>query len=216
MLAFALSAGVSAQLVAGKDYRLINPPQPTDSGKKVEVTEFFYYGCPHCFNLQPPLKAWLKRKPADVEFRRVAALFSDKAEDPWVPLTKTYYALEALGLLDPLHDKLFSAIHEQNAIDLRVLPRDPNPLFGWLARQGVDREKFISTYNSFGVQSRVRRSTALTNGHDITGTPALIVDGRYYLSSPTVNPNNTPNYQRYFQVLDQVIAMARKERAGKK
>src|SRR5574342_688552 len=89
-IALFFSAGTAAaQAVAGKDYRLLNPRQPTDSGKKVEVIEFFWYGCPHCSSLQPSLRAWLKRKPADVEFKRVPAVF----QDSWMPLTKAYYEI---------------------------------------------------------------------------------------------------------------------------
>ncbi|MEK6591607.1 MAG: thiol:disulfide interchange protein DsbA/DsbL [Pseudomonadota bacterium] len=208
--ALALSLGanaVMAQLVAGKDYRLINPPQQTDSGSKVEVLEFFWYGCPHCYSLQQPLQAWLKKKPADVEFRRVPAIF----QDSWVPLTKTFYAIEAMGLVDKLHHDVFVAIHQQKA---RL--NDSKVLFDWIASKGVDRQKFIDTYNSFAVQGRTQRSIDLTRKHDIPGTPALTVDGKY-LTAPSMvlNPDNSVNYEQYFQKLDQVIALARKSRGGK-
>ncbi|MDP1717865.1 MAG: thiol:disulfide interchange protein DsbA/DsbL, partial [Burkholderiales bacterium] len=104
---FSLAGGAAAQLVAGKDYRPISPPQPTDSGAKVEVLEFFWYGCPHCNTLQPSLKAWLKSKSADVEFKRVPAVF----QDSWVPLTKAFYAIDAMGLNEKLHHDVFAAIH---------------------------------------------------------------------------------------------------------
>ena len=207
-LAFFFSGGVAAaQAVAGKDYRLLNPQQPTDSGKKVEVLEFFWYGCPHCSSLQPSLGAWLKRKPADLEFKRVPAVF----QDSWVPLTKAYYTIEAMGLVDKLHHDVFSAIHEQ-----KIRLQDTTVLFDWAAKRGVDRQKFIDTYNSFAVQSRAQRSVDMTRNYDISGTPALVVDGRYLTApSMTLNPDNSINYERFFRVVDELVALARKNRGGK-
>lgn len=207
-LAFIFVAGVAtAQAVPGKDYRLINPPQPTDSGRKIELLEFFWYGCPHCNNLQPPLSAWLKRKPADVEFKRVPAVF----QDSWVPLTKAYLTIEAMGLVDRLHHDVFSAIHDQK---LRL--QDTKVLFDWVAKQGVDRQKFIDTYNSFAVQSRAQRSVDMTRNYDIPGTPALVIDGRYLAApSMTLNPDNSINYERFFRVIDELVALARKNRGGR-
>jgi thiol:disulfide interchange protein DsbA len=207
LLAFAASAAAVAQPVAGRDYRPINPPQPTESGKKVEVLEFFWYGCPHCDSLQAPLRAWLKQKPGDVEFKRVPAVLADS----WVPLTRAYYALETVGLLDKLHYEVFAAIHAQN---LKL--QDPKVLFDWIAKQGGDRQKFADAYASFGVQSRGQRAMEMTRNYDVTGTPSLTVDGKYLVApSMILKPDRSVDYERYFQVLDQVIAMARKERAGK-
>lgn len=207
LLAFTLSAAASAQITPGKDYRLINPPQPTESGKPVEVLEFFSYGCPHCKALQPSLKAWLKRKPADVEFKRVPVVF----ENSMLPFASAYYALEATGVVERLHDEVFAAIHEQ-----KVRLMEPQVLFDWVAKHGVDRKKFADTYNSFGVKSRASRASEMTRNHDIQATPTLTVNGKYLLLSPTVKRDGAPDYDRYFQVLDSAIAMARKERAGKK
>jgi thiol:disulfide interchange protein DsbA len=208
MLAFAISAGAAAQLTPGRDYRVINPAQPTESGKRVEVLEFFWYACPHCSALQPSLRAWLKQKPADVEFRRVPAVL----DNSWLPLTWAYYALDAMGAVDKLHHEVFYAIHEQ-----KVRLSDQNVLFDWVARQGLERQKFAETYNSFGVRSRGMRSVEMTRNYDIPGTPALVVDGKFLLApSMTLKPDNSVDYDRFFRVVDQVIVVARKERAGKK
>jgi thiol:disulfide interchange protein DsbA len=208
VLALTVSAAVSAQLTPGRDYRVINPVQPTDSGKRVEVLEFFWYGCPHCSNLQAPLRVWLKGKPADVEFRRVPAVLGDS----WLPLTQAYYALDAMGIVEKLHNDVFAAIHRQN-----VRLTDSRVLFDWVARHGVDRQRFADTYNSFGVKSRANRSIEMTRNYDIPGTPALAVDGKYLLSpSMILRPDNSVDYKRFFRVLDEAIAMARKERAGRK
>jgi thiol:disulfide interchange protein DsbA len=207
MVLFFSAGTAAAQVIAGKDYRLLNPQQPTDSGKKVEVIEFFWYGCPHCNSLQPSLRAWLKRKPADVEFKRVPAVF----QDSWMPLTKAYYTIEAMGLVDKLHHDVFSAIHEQ-----KIRLQDTTVLFDWAAKRGVDRQKFIDTYNSFAVQSRTQRSVDMTRNYDISGTPALVVDGRYLTApSMTLNPDNSINYERFFRVVDELVALARKNRGGK-
>jgi thiol:disulfide interchange protein DsbA len=206
-LALSLNTGAWAQLVPGKDYQLINPAQPTASGAKVEVIEFFYYGCPGCNGLQPSLRAWLKKKPADVEFRRAPVVF----QDAWIPLTKAYYTFDAMGVLDKFHDPLFRAIHEERTLEIKNLLRDPNPLYDWVAKQGADRQKFIDIYKSFGVGSRTNRSIELPGNYHVTSTPTLVVDGKY-LATPAM----AGSYERFFAVIDQVIAMARKERAAKK
>ncbi len=206
-LALSLSTGAWAQFVPGKDYQPINPAQPTASGAKVEVIEFFYYGCPGCNGLQPPLRAWLKKKPADVEFRRAPVVF----QDSWLPLTTAYHAFDAMGIVDKVHDELFRAIHEQRSLEIKGLLRDQKPLFDWVAKQGVDRQRFVDVYNSFGVRSRTNRSIELPGHYHVTSTPTLVVDGKFLMT-----PAMAGSYERYFNVLDQVIAMARKERAAKK
>ena len=208
--------GAAAGLVKGSQYEVLAQPQPTDSKGKVEVLEFFWYACPHCYSLQPPLENWLKRKPADVEFRRVPAVL----DSSWLQLARTYYALDAMGLVGKLHRDLFDAIHQQKALNPRMLAKDPAPLFDWVAAKGVDRQKFIDTYNSFAVSNRTQRASDLTRNHDVPHTPVLVVDGRY-LISPSMKGNAGANghadYEKFFANLDQLIGMARKEpRAGKK
>lgn len=207
ILALSLSSGAAAQLAPGKDYQLINPAQPTASGAKVEVIEFFYYGCPGCNSLLPHLSAWLKKKPADVEFRRAPVVF----QDGWLPLTTAYYAFDAMGLVDKLHHELFRAIHERRTLEIKGLLRDQKPLFDWVEKQGVDRKQFVDVYNSFGVRSRTNRSIELPGNYHVTSTPTLVVDGRY-LTTPAM----VGSYEGYFRVLDQLIAMARKEGAARK
>jgi len=199
------------QLTVGRDYTLLNPSQPTDSGKKIEVLEFFWYGCIHCYHLEPSLKAWLKRKPADVEFRYMPAIF-DAAS--WGPLARAYYALDAMGLGGKYHDDIFNAIHRDRQ---RAMVTDPRVLADWLAGKGVDKQKFLDTYNSFAVNTRTKRSEDITRSYDIQGTPAIVVDGKYGASpSMTLNSDNSVNYDRFFQIVDELIALARKARAGQK
>jgi thiol:disulfide interchange protein DsbA len=203
----ATAPGAWAQFVAGRDYLIINPPQPTESGGKIEVLEFFWYGCPHCYALQAPLGEWLKNKPADVEFRRAPAVLGQS----WIPLTQVFFTLESMGLTAKLHHEVFDAIHKD-----KVKLQDPNVLFDWVAKRGVDRKQFMDTYNSFGVRSRVQRAIDMSRNYDIPGTPAIVVDGRY-LTAPHLGlgRGDVLSYERYFKILDHVIAIARKARAGK-
>jgi len=207
--------GYAQQPALNRDYSLISPPQPTTSGKKIEVIEFFWYGCPHCYHLEPSLKAWLKRKPADVEFRYVPGTFGSPA---WEPLTRTYYALNAMGLASKYHDALFAAIQEEKDQNKqRALITEPNAIADWLASKGVDKRKFLDTYNSFAVNTSLQRSLDMSRNYDISGTPTLVVDGKYSTApSLMINADNSINYDRFFRVLDQLIERARKEHAAKK
>jgi len=207
ILALGVTSSARAQFTAGRDYQLINPPQPTDSGKKVEMIEFFWYGCPHCNALQPALHKWLANKPADVLYRRVPAVLGQS----WIPLTQAFYTFEALGLTDNLHDEVFAAIHKD-----KIKLNDPNALFDWVAKRGVDRKKFMDTYNSFGVRSRVQRAIEMSRNYNVPGTPAIVIDGRY-MTAPHfgVASGDSLSYERYFKIVDYVIDLARKSRSGK-
>lgn len=204
LLATAFSVGIvrAASPVLDKEYRLINPPQPTDGSKKIEVVEFFYYGCPHCYEMEPALKNWLKRKPADVEFRQQPAVFREN----WIPLTKTYFALDALGLLPKLSDKVYSAVHDEG-----LGLSDEALMSKWIGQQGVDPVKFSETYRSFAVQNSVQRAIQVTRDYQVKGTPSIAVAGKYITS-----PSMTGGFDRFFEVVDQLIEMARKEAGGKK
>jgi thiol:disulfide interchange protein DsbA len=210
LLALGLSlcfATAHAQLTAGKDYSVVKPQQPTESGNKIEVLEFFWYGCPHCNNLQPSLQAWLKRKPADVEFKHVPAVF----QDSWIPLTKAYYTIETMGLIDKLHQEMFASLHKQ-----RLPLTSPEAIFDWAATKGVDRKKFADVYNSFGINGRTQRSIELTRKYDIPGTPALVIDGQFLTApSRTLKADKSVDYERFFQVVDGLIAEARKNKGTK-
>ena len=206
MILCLVSASSMAQ-VAGRDYQILKQQQPTDSGGKVEVIEFFWYGCPHCNSLQPSLHAWLKRKPADVEFKRFPAVF----QDSWVPLTRLYYTLDAMGLADKLHLEVFAALH-----DKKTRLQEQKVLFDWIASKSVDRQKFIDTYNSFSVQTRSQRAMDVTRDYDVPGTPAIDVNGRFITApSMVLKSDNTIDYDRFFKVVDQLIVLARKSPVAK-
>ncbi|MBT9567524.1 MAG: thiol:disulfide interchange protein DsbA/DsbL [Thiobacillus sp.] len=185
----------------GHDYTRLKNAQPVATGKKIEVLEFFWYRCPHCFQLEPGLTTWLKTLPKDAQIRRVPAVF----REDWAPGAKLYYTLEQMGLLDRLHHKVFDAYHVEN-INLN----DPAVLGGWIAKQGVDRKKFESIYNSFSTQSKVMKGARLSSAYGITGVPAFIIDGKFSTSISMARSE-----PRLFDVLDQLIAKARAERKGK-
>lgn len=158
-------------LQEGKDYRRLNQPVATETtAGQVEVLEFFAYTCGHCHKFEPLLKDWVKTLPANVKFRRVPVLFDSSFE----PFQRMYYTLEALGQLDTLHEKFFSALHDQ-----RQPLRTPEAMANWAAQQGLDKTQFTQTFNSFGVTGKIKRAAQLQNAYEIEGTPALGIAGRY-------------------------------------
>jgi thiol:disulfide interchange protein DsbA len=195
VLAVLCATYAHAEVVAGKDYKVLSNPQPTNSGKKVQVQEFFFYGCSHCFHLHPELEKWAKKLPKDVELQYVPTVFNDS----WEPMARTYYALEAMGLGKKLHDALFEAWNIQN-IDLS----DEAKITQFVAKYGVDKAKFGAAYNSFSLQSKIARSNQLVQAYNIRGTPTIIVDGKYSITG--LQPVET------IRVLDEVIQVARKDR----
>lgn len=192
----------TAEPVAGKDYQVIDPPVPSGTPNKVEVIEFFYYGCPHCYQLEPHLKNWLKQKPNDVEFKTQPAVFRES----WLPLTKAYYALEATGNLTRLHEKVFAALHDQQ---LNI--NNDEALFAWVEKQGVDREKFVEAYKSFGVQGKAQRAVQMTKEYRVAGTPSIVVGGKYITSG-----SMTGSHEGMMKVVDYLIAKARNEAKAQK
>lgn len=187
LLALPLGAGAQAQFTE------LKPPVPVEGTDKIEVVEFFWYGCIHCYNLEPQVEAWLKKLPKDVEFRRVPAVFNER----WGLDASIFYAMEALGLLDKLHRPLFDAIHKD-----RLRTDNQQAFSEWLTRQGVDAKKFVETVQSFGVRSKARRAAQLTVAYKIDGTPAMAVHGRYTIPSQT----------NLFQTVDRLVDRVRKEK----
>jgi thiol:disulfide interchange protein DsbA len=171
-----LNLAVSAQgaPAEGIDYAELKPPQATDAPGKIEVVEFFWYRCPHCYALEPDLDAWLKRLPRDVQFRRVPGILNED----WAVDARIYYALEALGETGRLHRPLFDAIHQQDGVRLRG-DTFAKWVADWLAKQGVDRARYDAALHSFTVESRLRRAIQMSQAYRLDGVPALAVQGRY-------------------------------------
>ena len=201
VISFTGLSSARGELVEGRDYTVLPRPQPTESGKNIEVLEFFWYGCPHCYDLHPHIKTWLKKMPKDVSFRYVPAIFRPN----WIPGLKTFYAMEALGERDKLHDKVYEAINA----DKVDLTKD-EVLFDWIAKQGIDRQKFIDAYNSFSVQNQVAKSMQISKDYNLSGVPTVVVDGRYLTSG---RMGGTP--QDTIKILDELIEKVRKERLKK-
>ncbi|HWQ37004.1 MAG TPA: thiol:disulfide interchange protein DsbA/DsbL [Burkholderiales bacterium] len=202
MLAAAAVAHAQTQPMAGVEYKVISPAQPA-VGPKVEVVEFFNYACPHCYDFEPLLKSWIARKPGDVEFRYVPAVFNDRM----IPLAKLYYTLEELQLRAKLHDKVYEAIHDKG---LRL--DDPAILFKWIADHGVEAKKFQSVYESFSVANQVQRAAQLTRSLKVPGTPYLVVNGKY-LTGPSmvVGADGNVDTRRFVAVLNQLIDKERRK-----
>ncbi|MDO8903536.1 thiol:disulfide interchange protein DsbA/DsbL [Hydrogenophaga sp.] len=182
-----------AGLKEGTDYMRLPRPAPVDSAAgQVEVVEFFAYTCIHCYNFEPHITEWLKQKPAHVTLRRVPVAFSDA----FLPLQRLYFALEAMGQVDALHEKVFKAIH----VDKQRLTT-PDAIAAWIEKQGVDKGKFTEFYNSFAVAGKASRATQLQDAYKVEGTPALGVAGRFYI------PGQGP---RTLAVANALIAEVRK------
>jgi len=189
------STQVFAEPVAGKDFKLVEPAQATHSGKKIEVLEFFFYGCSHCFHLHPELASWERKIPKDVELVLVPTVFNPN----WEPMAYTYYALEVLGKSQELHNDLYEAWNVKN-----IILTDESKITDFVAQYGVDRKKFSDAYHSFGVNSKVTRSKQLSQIYRISGTPTLIVDGKYLITG--LQPADA------VRVMSELIDKVRKER----
>lgn len=193
------AATAFAQAVPGQEYARLSPQQPTEGGGKVEVTEFFWYGCGHCYSLEPHIEKWAAGLPKDVVFKRVPAIPSES----WAQTAVIFYTLEAMGILDKYHRKVFDAIHQDNVILTNRKVRDE-----WLAKQGVDLAKFLEVEKSFSVVTKMNRARQLTAAYKVDGVPMIFVNGKYVTS----NTHTGGNTARVMTVVDQLIAMARKEK----
>lgn len=175
VLMLVMAAPHAQEFDEGIEYKRVDPAQPTNT-EKVEVIELFWYGCPHCFNFEPHLEAWLRRKPDNVEFSRIPAVFNDR----WALHARAFYTAEALGVLDRLHEPLFDAIHVKN----RRLDSEEE-IGAVFVENGVEQADFQRTFNSFAVDAKVRRAADLSRRYQIEGVPALIVEGKYRIEGTT-------------------------------
>jgi len=175
VLAGLLLAFCSLAAVAG-EYTELNPPRPTDDPSKVEVIEFFWYGCPHCYRFDPYLEKWLKNKPDKVVFKRQPVIFGPH----WEPHARAYFTAQALGVLDKVHKDMFDAMHKEKK---RLTSEEE--LAEFFAAHGVDKKTFRSTFHSFSVDMKVRQAESIPADYGITGVPAIVVDGKYLISGRT-------------------------------
>jgi len=201
LLALALPA--QAQLAAGVDFAEIKPALQVDNPARIEVVEFFSYACPHCSDLNPLVKKWAAKLPADVAFKRVPVSFNS----PFYQLmAKLFYALEGTGEMEKLDAVVFDAIHVKG---LKLI--DEKSVQEWAVSQGVDAKKFSDAFKSFSTDSNVKRADQLSRAAKIPGVPALVVDGRYLVVG-----KNVKNHDELLALTEKVIDKARTERAAKK
>ncbi|WP_122153225.1 thiol:disulfide interchange protein DsbA/DsbL [Paraburkholderia sp.] len=195
-LASAAVEASAAAPVAGKDYTVLPQAQPVDvPAGKIEVTEFFWYGCPHCNEFNPYLEAWIKKQGPDVVFKRVPVAF----RDDFIPHSRMYHALDALGLAEKLTPVVFNEIHVNK--DYLLTPEDQAK---FLAKNGVDPKKYMDAYNSFSTQSEIQRDKKMLDDYKIDGVPTLAVQGKY-----ETGPAATNSLPGTIQVLDYLVAQVR-------
>lgn len=190
----------------GVDYQVLESPRPVPPGKKIEVIEFFWYGCPHCNAFDPKLGAWVKKQGNKIIFKRVPVSFRPS----FVPQQQLYYTLEVMGKIDQLHSKIFHAIHEDSKkLDTDALITD------FVAAQGINKQQFLDTYSSFGVAAKVRSATQQQSDYKIKGVPTVIINGKY-VTSPSIagaalgpNPPENASLDATIKVMDFLLTKRR-------
>ena len=196
--------GMSAQaadvpLEAGKTYIELANAVPVAKPGKIEVVELFWYGCPHCYAFEPVVNPWVEKLPADVNFVRIPAMFGG----PWDAHGQLFLTLEAMGVEHKVHNAVFNAIQKEG----KRLDK-PDEMAEFLATQGVDKDKFLSTFNSFAIKGQITKAKELAKKYEISGVPTMIVNGKYRFDLGTSGgPEQTLN------VADQLIAKERAEAA---
>ena len=196
------SANVAAQAQTlpqlSRDYIRLDPPRPVASGDKIEVIEFFYYGCPVCYELEPALARWYFNSPGTVALRRVPALSSDN----WDHFAKLFYSLEAVGQLGRLHWPVYDQFHFDG-----VKLNEEAGMLNWVSKNGIDKERFISAYRSPAVQEKLVAARQMIQTYDIKGVPSIVVDGKFVTSA-----SMTGGTRELMRVLAQLVELAHKER----
>lgn len=202
LASFAVSSpSLAAEPQVGREFKVISPPlaSPKD---KIEVVEFFSYGCNHCNDFHPLISQWAAKLPKDVSFRRVPVSFN---RPEWARLSRIYYALEATGDLAKLDTAVFIAIHEQ-----RIAFKTDEAVVAWAASKGIDGKKFGDAMASFSMQSKVQRADQDATAARISGVPSLAVDGKFLINNEAAS-----SYEDLLRITDTVIAKARLERKAK-
>lgn len=188
----------AAEPVAGKEYVELSNAVPVSVPGEIEVVELFWYGCPHCYNFEPYVNKWTEKLPADVNFKRVPAMFGGA----WDAHGQMFLTLEAMGVEHSVHAAVFDAIQNQ-----RKQLTKPEDMADFLATQGVDKDKFLATFNSFAIKGQVQKAKELAKKYEITGVPSMVVNGKYRFDLGTAQgPEGVLN------VADFLVA---KERAAK-
>ena len=198
MLAAAAVTCAQADPVEGQDYVKLHQPQPLETQGKVEVIEFFSFGCPHCNHFEPIVEAWSASLPHDVAFVREHVDFEGRSD--WEPYAHLANTLKTMGKLDVMAQRVFNAVHRDH-IELR----DEKVLFPWVAKQGLDAAKFQSAWHSFGMDALMRRSMQMSSSYEVTGVPYFVVDGKYVVQPATDDPDG----RKMFATINQLITRER-------
>ena len=198
LIIFFVAGLAQAQPTAGVEYRVLATAQPTDSPGKIEVVEFFWYGCPHCYNFDPVVTPWAKKLPKDVQFHRIPAMFNEE----YAQGARAFYALEAIGEEERLHKALFDAVNTGS----RLRVGDEAALTEWLGKHSVDTKKFAAAYRSFSVEGKLKRAAQLTQAYKIDGVPSMAVNGKY-----VVITDNMKSLEQLLSVSDYLVERVRNE-----
>jgi len=205
---FTAAGAYAAEPQQGVDYKVLDTPVHADTGsKKVEVIEFFMYSCPHCNALEPMMADWVKKNADKIVFKRVH--FPRTGEKD--PLAHAYLTLEAMGKVDQVHDKLFRAYHVEHN---RLMTDDS--ITEVVTKAGIDKTKYLEAFNSFGVQSKMKRANQLINSYKVDSAPTIVIDGRYVTSPSQAGRPGEPeslSQQKTLVVMDYLV---NKAAAGKK
>jgi thiol:disulfide interchange protein DsbA len=193
LMVMATNSSFAASYNAGEHYEVISPAQPTSSKDKIEVVEMFWYGCPHCFRLEPFVERWLKKKPANVKFVRMPGVFRPS----WEIHARAYYTAEILGVVDKVHRPMFDAIHE-----MKQRMNTESSILALFVKHGVPEKDFKRVFRSFAVETKLRRAKDMGTRYQAKGVPALIVNGKYRTSGHAAGCNSM-----VFMVVNQFIKM---------
>lgn len=200
------TAGISALALAeapkiGAQFDAVAQPIATDNAGRIEVMEIFWYGCIHCYQMDAPLTAWVKKLPSDVYFKRMPGL----PNPSWAPMAKTFYAMETLGVAEKLHTPLFDAVNKSKTLN----PTDEKAAIAWVTQQsGLDKLKVEQAFKSFTINTNLNRAAQIFRASGATGVPSLVIDGKYITSSTMAGGN-----EQALKVADYIIGNVRADKA---
>ena len=197
-----MSAAFADAPKLGTEFDAVAQPIPTENSAKIEIMEIFWYGCPHCYHMEEPLNAWVKKLPKDVYFKRVPGL----PNASWAPMAKAFYAMDALGVGEKLHTALFEAIHKSKTLN----PTDEAATIVWVTQQsGLDKLKVEQAFKSFSTNTNLNRAAQIFRASGATGVPTLVIDGKYITSATQAGGN-----EQALKVADYIIGNVRTDKAA--
>jgi thiol:disulfide interchange protein DsbA len=198
---FPVAASAQVRARQNIEYRVLEQPQPVETGDRIEMIDFFWYGCPYCNQFLPFLEAWIKTKPSDVAVQRMPAMLKDS----WAPHARIYYTLELLNEAERLHARVFHSYHVE---ELHM--SKPDVMEQWAVKNGIDKRKWVEAYFSPEVDGKIARAQRAMKLYTVEGTPSLAVDGRYITSG-----SMAPSIKAMVVVLDDLIRITRQRRGGR-